>query len=146
MEFTTIKKILFSLFLLLSGYHFASAQIWKQEVKYNDPQEPKSIGIVMYSNDPETVFNAFRFANYAQEWDNKVEIFLLGKGVETEKLMEENKDVKEQVDKFIDQGGVIMGCKTCLQNREKSESKICRVTCIEDLYNVVKKNQIVLTF
>lgn len=141
-----MKKILFMAILLIGGYVGACAQAIKKDIKYNDPQEPKSIGIVMYSNDTETVFNAFRFANYAQEWDNQVEIFLLGKGVEVEEMMEKDENIKSQVDNFIDQGGVIMGCKTCLQSRKKEGSKICKVTCIEDLYNLVKKNQIVLTF
>lgn len=141
-----MKKILFMAILLIGGYVGACAQAIKKDIKYNDPQEPKSIGIVMYSNDTETVFNAFRFANYAQEWDNQVEIFLLGKGVEVEEMMEKDENIKSQVDNFIDQGGVIMGCKTCLQSRKKEGSKICKVTCMEDLYNLVKKNQIVLTF
>ena len=141
-----MKKILLLTAFFLAGSMSLSAQALKKDIKYNDPQESKSIGIVMYSNDTETVFNAFRFANYAQEWDNQVEIFLLGKGVEVEEMMEKYKNIKSQVDNFIDQGGVIMGCKTCLQSRKKEGSKICKVTCIEDLYNLVKKNQIVLTF
>lgn len=115
-------------------------------VKYNDPQVPASIGIVLYSNDVETVFNALRFANYSQEWDNQVQIFLLGKGVELEGLVNTNEDIKKQVDTFVGQGGVIMGCQTCFQSRKKDGSQICKVACIQDLYDLVKKNQIVLTF
>lgn len=141
-----MKKSVFTIILLLAGWLAVSAQAIKKDIKYNDPQEPKSIGIVIYSNDAETIFNAFRFANYSQEWDNQVEIFLLGKGVEVEAIMESNNDIKTQVENFLDQGGVIMGCKTCLESRKKTGSKICKVTCMEDLYNLVKKNQIVLTF
>lgn len=141
-----MKRLALTWIILLVGLLGVSAQAIKKDIKYNDPQEPKSIGIVLYSNDTETVFNAFRFANYSQEWDNQVEIFLLGKGVEVEALMESNNDIKTQVENFLDQGGVIMGCKTCLESRKKTGSKICKVTCMEDLYNLVKKNQIVLTF
>lgn len=139
-----MKRFLLSIIFMISllGLH---AQALINEVKYNDPQEPKSIGIVLYSNDVETVFNAFRLANYSQEWDNKVQIYLLGKGVDLEGLMTENKDIKEQVDKFIDLGGVLMGCQTCFNARQKG-SKICKIGCIQDLYDLVKKNQIVLTF
>ncbi len=139
-----MKRFLLSIFFLVSLFG-TQAQALVDEVKYNDPQEPKSIGIVLYSNDVETVFNALRLANYSQEWDNKVQIFLLGKGVDLEGLMTENKDIKEQVEKFIDLGGVLMGCQTCFNARQKG-SKICKVGCIQDLYELVKKNQVVLTF
>ncbi len=139
-----MKRFLLSVIFLVSLFG-VQAQALMDEVKYNDPQEPKSIGIVLYSNDVETVFNALRLANYSQEWDNKVQIFLLGKGVDLEGLMTENKDIKEQVEKFIDLGGVLMGCQTCFNARQKG-SKICKVGCIQDLYDLVKKNQIVLTF
>ncbi len=139
-----MKRFLLSVIFLVSLFG-VQAQALMDEVKYNDPQEPKSIGIVLYSNDVETVFNALRLANYSQEWNNKVQIFLLGKGVDLEGLMTENKDIKEQVEKFIDLGGVLMGCQTCFNARQKG-SKICKVSCIQDLYALVKKNQIVLTF
>ncbi len=139
-----MKRFLLSVIFLVSLFG-VQAQALMDEVKYNDPQEPKSIGIVLYSNDVETVFNALRLANYSQEWNNKVQIFLLGKGVDLEGLMTENKDIKEQVEKFIDLGGVLMGCQTCFNARQKG-SKICKVSCIQDLYDLVKKNQIVLTF
>ena len=123
-----------------------NAQALPQKVQYNNPDDPKSIGIVIYSNDVETVYNAFRLAAYSQEWDNVVQVYLLGKGVELERLMTENGDVKSKVEEFIDLGGVIMGCQTCFRSREQDGSKICKIACIQDLYDLVKKNQIVLTF
>lgn len=135
------------MFIMMSILVFcANAQMIEKEIHYNDPNEPKSIGIVLYSNDVETIYNALRLAIYSQEWDNQVSIFLLGKGVELEGIVLENADIKAQVESFIDLGGVIMGCQTCFQSRKQSESKICKVSCIQDLYDLVKKNQIVLTF
>lgn len=140
-----MKKLLVFMMLLLTHIG-SSAQVLEKEIKYNDPNEPKSIGIVLYSNDEETIYNALRLAIYSQEWDNQVSIFLLGKGVELEGLVGKNADIKSQVESFVDLGGVIMGCQTCFQSRQQSESKICKVSCIQDLYDLVKKNQIVLTF
>lgn len=40
------------------------------------------IAIIVSSNDSETVWNAFRFANTSLANDNRVDMFLLGKGVE----------------------------------------------------------------
>lgn len=141
-----MRKLILLTLAIVTNLMFLSAQALRDNVKYNNPEEPKSIGIVLYSNDVETVYNAIRLAAYSQEWDNKVQIFLLGKGVELERLMNESKDIKEKVDEFIELGGVIMGCQTCFKSREIDGTKICKVSCIQDLYDLVKKNQIVLTF
>lgn len=141
-----MRKLILLTLAIVTNLMFLSAQALRDNVKYNNPEEPKSIGIVLYSNDVETVYNAIRLAAYSQEWDNKVQIFLLGKGVELERLMTESKDIKEKVDEFIELGGVIMGCQTCFKSREIDGTKICKVSCIQDLYDLVKKNQIVLTF
>jgi len=42
------------------------------------------LGLVIYSNDSETVWNAFRFGNFALNQKDAVNVFLLGKGVESE--------------------------------------------------------------
>lgn len=142
------KKIIiaFSLFLCLGEVSQAVAQsLPENKIEFNDPNVPTSIGIVLYSNDVETVWNALRYANYAQEWGNEVSIFLLGKGVEVEGLMKTNKDIKEQVDMFLAQNGTIFGCQTCFQKRNET-NKICKLGCIQDLYDLTKKNKIVLTF
>ena len=141
-----MKKNLLIIIALWALSMISNAQMIEKEIKYNDPNEPKSIGIVLYSNDVETIYNAMRLAIYSQEWDNQVSIFLLGKGVELEGLVQENADIKAQVESFVELGGTIMGCQTCFQSRKQSESKICKVSCIKDLYDLVKKNQIVLTF
>jgi len=44
------------------------------------------IGIIIYSNDPETVWNAFRLGNYAIKEGDEVKAFLSGKGVESESI------------------------------------------------------------
>jgi uncharacterized protein involved in oxidation of intracellular sulfur len=40
------------------------------------------LGIVIYSNDPETVWNAFRLGNFGLKEKDEVKVFLLAKGVE----------------------------------------------------------------
>jgi len=42
------------------------------------------IGIVIYSDDSETVWNAFRFGNFALNEGDEVKVFLLARGVECE--------------------------------------------------------------
>jgi uncharacterized protein involved in oxidation of intracellular sulfur len=105
-----------------------------------------SIGIVIYSNDVETVWNAFRFANYSKKQGDTVSIFLLGKGVELENLVKSDKNIKDQTDSFLDGGGTILGCGTCLKSRNNNEPQVCKFSSLKDLYEIVRKNKIVMTF
>jgi uncharacterized protein involved in oxidation of intracellular sulfur len=105
-----------------------------------------SIGIVIYSNDVETVWNALRFANYSKTQGDSVGIFLLGKGVELENLVKSESTIKEQSDKFLNNGGTILGCGTCLKSRNNNEPQVCKFSSLKDLYEIVRKNKIVMTF
>jgi uncharacterized protein involved in oxidation of intracellular sulfur len=105
-----------------------------------------SIGIVIYSNDTETVWNALRLANYSKNLGDIVSIFLLGKGVELDIMVKTNNDLKEQADKFLDNGGSILGCGTCLRSRKNNAPQVCKFSSLKDLYELIRKNKIVLTF
>jgi hypothetical protein len=105
-----------------------------------------SIGIVIYSNDVETVWNALRFANYSKNQGDSVSIFLLGKGVELDNLVNSDSTLKEQSEKFLNNGGTILGCGTCLKSRNNNEPKVCKFSSLKDLYQIVRKNKIVMTF
>ena len=71
---------------------------------------------------------------------------MLGKGVEVDKLVNENEDLKKQVDSFLVNGGTILGCGTCLKSRKNDEPQVCTFSSLADLYAIVRKNKIVLTF
>jgi uncharacterized protein involved in oxidation of intracellular sulfur len=85
-----------------------------------------SIGIIIYSNDSETVWNALRLANFAKSTGDTVSVFLLGKGVELDNLIKDNKDVKEQSELFLNNGGSIFGCGTCLRSRNIFTERLVR--------------------
>jgi hypothetical protein len=108
--------------------------------------KPTSNGIVIYSNDVETVWNALRFANFSKNQGDTVNIFLLGKGVELDNLVKSNEDIREQSDAFLSGGGIILGCGTCLQSRNNLEPQVCKFSSMQDLYSLVRKNKIVMTF
>ena len=139
-----MKSTIFMLFLLLIG-----VQVYSQDCKTATNSlklDPTSIGIVVYSNDVETVWNALRFANHSKKEGDEVSVFLLGKGVEVDKLVKENKDVDEQVNKLLASGGTILGCGTCLESRNNTSPAICKFSSMKDLYELIRKNKIVLTF
>ena len=48
-----------------------------------------NIGIVISQTDPETVWNAFRFANFSLGKQHDVRVFLIGKGVECVEIVNE---------------------------------------------------------
>ena len=69
------------------------------------------LGICIYSNDPESVWNAFRFGNFATKHSrDEVQVFLLGKGVEAESLSTDKFNVTEQMGLLVAAGGKIMAC------------------------------------
>ena len=109
--------------------------------------KPTSLGIVIYSSDVETVWNALRFANYSKNAGDTVSIFLLGKGVELDNLTKSDENIKEQADAFLEGGTTtILGCGTCLQSRKIDKPQVCQFSSMKDLYELVRKNKIVLTF
>lgn len=55
------------------------------------------LGIIIYSNDPESVWNAFRLGNYAIKEGDEVKAFLSGKGVESESIDTKAFNVTEQM-------------------------------------------------
>jgi len=104
------------------------------------------IGIVIYSNDPETVWNAFRFGNFALGEGDEINVFLLGKGVESEDLGTEAFNTREQMQNFMRNGGSILACGSCLAIRESGGSEMCPVSTMKDLYELIMVSDKVLTF
>lgn len=104
------------------------------------------IGIVIYSNEPETVWNAFRFGNFALKAGDTVKVFLLAKGVECESIHTDPFNALEQAQTFVDSGGEILACGTCLEIRHSEGSKMCPLSTMSDLYDLVKGSDKVVTF
>ena len=104
------------------------------------------IGIVIYSEDPETVWNAFRFGNFALKEGDDAKVFLLAKGVECESLNTDKFNVTEQMRSFVDDGGKIFACGICLKIRQSEGSETCPLSTMKELYTIVKESDKVVTF
>jgi predicted peroxiredoxin len=104
------------------------------------------LGIVITQSDPETIFNVFRLANYALNQKNEVSIFLLGKGVDLDRIQDAKFNVKDQAETFLKSGGKIMACGTCLKMHNSEGSALCPVSTLNDLYELVKNSDRALTF
>jgi len=104
------------------------------------------LGVVVYSNDSETAWNAFRFGNFALKQGDEVRVFLLGKGVECESLDTDKFKVTEQMQAFVDGGGKIFACGMCLKIRQSEGSKMCPLSTMKDMYEIVKESDKIITF
>lgn len=103
-------------------------------------------GIVLYSVDPEIVWNAFRLAVFAQKQGDSVKIFLLAQGVEAPNLHSEKFDIATLIEQFVEGGGEIMSCTTCLKLRNIEASELCPLATLEDLYSLIKVSDKIITF
>lgn len=104
------------------------------------------IGIIISSNDAETCWNAFRFANFSLNNKDEVNIFLVGKGVEYESKSDERFNIIEQAEKFLASDGKLFACGTCLKQRNSTGSNLCPISTMKDMYRIVAESDKVLTF
>jgi sulfur relay (sulfurtransferase) complex TusBCD TusD component (DsrE family) len=104
------------------------------------------LGLVIISNDPETVWNAFRFGVFALQQGDMVKVFLLGKGVEAETLHHAQFNVIAQIQQFVEKGGTVLACGTCLKIRAQGATEVCPLSTMKDLYELVGSSDKVLTF
>ncbi len=104
------------------------------------------LGIIIYSSDAETVWNGFRFGNFALKAGDQVKVFLLASGVECESLNSDKFKITEQMQALVDQGGKILACGTCLKIRHSGGSELCPLSSMQDLYDIVKESDKVVSF
>ena len=105
-----------------------------------------NFGIIISTNEPEVVWNAFRFGVTSLKAGHSVRVFLINKGVELEDIKDEQHNVKEQIDLFVGNKGQIFACGTCLKLRGKEGTKICPISTMKDLLTIVEESDRVLTF
>jgi sulfur relay (sulfurtransferase) complex TusBCD TusD component (DsrE family) len=104
------------------------------------------IGIIISQNEPESVWNAFRFGNFSLSKQHKAKVFLIGKGVESEEIQDKNFNVKEQMEKFLDSDGKIFACGTCLKLRHKEGAPVCPLSTMQDLMTIVEQSDKIVSF
>ena len=104
------------------------------------------IGIVIGTNEPEVVWNAFRLGNVSLKANHTVKVFLINKGVEVEDVESGKYNVGEQLDSFIVNKGQILACGTCLKARQKGGSNVCQISTTNDLLKLIEESDKLLTF
>ena len=104
------------------------------------------IGIVLSTNDPEEVWNTFRFGNVALKENHAVKVFLVNKGVEAEDIKSEKFPVAEQLRAFVENKGELLACGTCMKGRMKESSAFCPIATMKDLLDIVLWSEKLVTF
>ncbi len=95
------------------------------------------IGIIIETKELEKAWNAFRFAVTAKKQGHEVKVFLMGEAVECEGLIHEKYNVDEQLKAFINVGGEILACGTCLKSRLLNETEACPISTMIDCVELV---------
>lgn len=95
------------------------------------------IGIILETKEFEKAWNAFRFAVTATKTGHEVKLFLMGEAVECEGLTHEKYNVDEQLKKFVEIGGEILACGTCLKSRQLDSTESCPISTMVDCVELV---------
>ncbi|HNV96338.1 MAG TPA: DsrE family protein [Bacteroidales bacterium] len=104
------------------------------------------IGIIIETKEYEKAWNAFRFAVTAKKQSHEVKVFLMGEAVECEGLTHEKYNVDEQLKIFVNLGGELLACGTCLKSRQLKDSDTCPISTMIDCVNLVVWADKVVTF
>ena len=97
------------------------------------------------TKDAETAWNAFRLGNFCLTEDDDVKVFLIGQGVECQSSDIEPFNVVKQAESFVDSGGKIFACGTCMKIRQQ-ETKTCPISSMRDLYILIRESDRIITF
>jgi uncharacterized protein involved in oxidation of intracellular sulfur len=104
------------------------------------------LAMVISQTIPELVFNAFRLANFSRKEGDEVKVFLLAEGVELDGIDNPKFDVRGQAESFLQAGGQILACGTCLKLRNSQGSELCPLSTMKDLHTLIREADRVVTF
>lgn len=134
------------MFFGLTYSGFAQTKLSCADFSYLKKDISPTLGIVIYSDDAETVWNAFRLANFSISKGDTVMIFLLGKGIDGYQKQDAKFNISNEAMQFVSKGGQLLACATCVKIRGSEEVKTCTVSSMADLYEIISKSKKILTF
>ncbi len=102
------------------------------------------LGIVLNTKYPETAWNALRLGAKALDAQNEVSMFLLGDGVEIEDIKDGKFDVIGALNKYLDGGGKLLTCGTCLKVRQQAAG-VCPISTMEQLVQLITESDRVIS-
>lgn len=103
------------------------------------------LGLIIETDDAEKVWNAYRLANRAVEKGDTAEVFLTGEGVKAPDLNGEGFDPEEEMREFLNKGGDIFACGTCLDLHNLEEDKLRPRSNLDRHLRVIEESDKVVT-
>ncbi|OGH92158.1 MAG: hypothetical protein A2534_02735 [Candidatus Magasanikbacteria bacterium RIFOXYD2_FULL_39_9] len=105
------------------------------------------MGIILQSNNPEHIWNTFRFGITSLKANHSVTIFLMSEGSELDTITDtEHFDISNKIVEYKKLQGDLYACGTCLEIRGKKESNVCPVSTMTGLLKMVEDSDKVLVF
>lgn len=104
------------------------------------------LGIILETKELEKAWNAMRFAVTSIKQGHEVKVFLMGEAVECETLTHEKYNVGDQLNIFVQSGGTLLACGTCLKSRNLEGSDVCPISTMVDCVKMVEWADKVVTF
>lgn len=102
--------------------------------------------VLISTNDSETAWNAFRYAAFASRMGDDAKVFLISKGVETEHIEDEKFNVVEEIKNYLETGGEITVCGTCLAKRKWDMPRFGKTGTLANLHELVRDSDKILNF
>jgi uncharacterized protein involved in oxidation of intracellular sulfur len=102
--------------------------------------------VVINTNEPETAWNALRFASTAIARGHQATVFLLGPAVEIQDIRHEQFNVQRVLQRFTELGGQALSCGTCLRIRNKDASELCPISTMDELVRLTEEADRTLVF
>lgn len=104
------------------------------------------LALVLETDEPERIWNAFRLANTALDAGHTVETFLVNDGVRAPDVEHEKFNPHGVVLKYTRNGGTLAACGTCLDSRGLEEGDLRPRSSMEEYLRIVEDADEVLTF
>lgn len=95
------------------------------------------LGIILETKEPEKAWNGFRLAIASIGQGNEVKIFLMGEGVEVEDIKDEKFNASEKMHEYLEKGGEILACGTCIKSRHREDTTECPISTMIDCVNMI---------
>lgn len=103
------------------------------------------LALIIETDEPERIWNAFRLANNALDAGHTVEVFLLGDGVVAPDLEHEKFNPHGVMRKYTNNGGKLFACGTCLDSRDLEAGDLRPRATMDDCLRIVEDGDKVLT-
>lgn len=104
------------------------------------------LALIVETDEPERIWNAFRLANKALDAGHSVETWLTNDGVKAPEVEHEKFNPHGILLKYSQNGGKLATCSSCLDSRGLEETELRPRSSMDELLRIVVESDRVLTF